>query len=83
MLYEIKVASLKKDGRNSKESFITEGFEFTTKEGLQAVRFVQHGKTRNTWIQVPNDFQMKNYFGSFELTICEATTGKNIHKIVK
>ena len=82
MTYEVKMIATTTDGRNIKDSKLTDSYpEMATKGGLDAVKFIAQGKTRYTWFEIPNDYQMKTYYKSFEITISEATTGKNIAKI--
>lgn len=84
MTYEIKANWTRHDGKEVKPfDEIATTFEMATKDGLNAIKFLKENKTRFTWIEIPNEYQMTKYFKSFELTICEATTGKNIYKITK
>lgn len=83
MRYEIKANWIRHDGREIKIDEIATSFEMTTRGRLNAIKFLKENKTRFTWIEIPNDYQMKTYFKSFELTISEATTGKNIYKATK
>lgn len=84
MTYEIKMVAIEKNGRIIKDSKLTDNYpEMATKGGLEAIKFVAQGKTRFTWFEIPNDYQMRTYFESYEITISEATTGKNITKITR
>lgn len=83
MKYEIKVARAEKDGRNGNWSYIATEVELTEKNGLEVVKFKKEGKSRYTWFEIPNDYQMKKYVDKFELVITEATTGRRIYTISK
>ena len=80
-MYEIKMRFEAIDGRVVEESKTATSYERTTKGGLDAIKFLQPEKSRFTWYEIPNAYQMKNYYKSYTVTISEATTGKNIEKI--
>lgn len=83
MTYEIKVI-VKTDGRNFNKSYIVDEYEFCKKGQLDAVKFHKidkGGKTRYTWIEIPNAYQMKTYYKSFKVEICEASTGRKIEEV--
>lgn len=79
MTYEIKVAYNMKDGREVKYSHIATSVEFTNKGEKGAVKYQQEGKKRFTWIEFPNEYQMKNYYENVEVIITETTTGRKIY----
>lgn len=84
MTYEIKVISETLNGKKFDTSYIADEYQFCTKNGLDAVKFHKvnkGGKTRYTWQEVPNAYQMKNYYKSFKIVICEATTGRKLEEI--
>ncbi len=83
MLYEIKINQVNKDGRNYNDTYMATEVEMATKNGLDAIKFLQEGKKRYTWAELPNEYQMKKYIDKFEITVAEATTGKNICKLAK
>ena len=83
MTYEIKTRWEMKNGNKVEKAELTNACEMATRNGLDAIKYIKEGKTRYTWIEVPNDYQMKNYYNSFEVVVIEATTGKAIYKISK
>lgn len=85
MTYEIKLRFTRKGNEDKviEEIRIATEVETTTRNGLDAIKVMPEGKTRWAWYEVPNDYQMQNYFGTWELTISEATTGKNVYKVVR
>ena len=44
---------------------------FERKDGLDHVKFHKPGHSRFTWIPIPNEYQMSEYFKSFKLHIYE------------
>jgi hypothetical protein len=82
MTYEVKYTAIEKSGRTVEESKLTDSYpEMTNRNGLDAIKFIVKGKTRFTWFEIPNDYQMNKYYERVEITVSEATTGKNIAKI--
>ena len=79
MMYEIKVNVRWKDGREVKESNLSNTVEFAKRNGLDAIKFIKEGKTKFTWIELPNEYQMKTCYDTFEVVITEVTTGKQIY----
>lgn len=82
MKYEIKVKVVKR-GIETNNSYIATEVELATRNGLNAIKLMQEGKKRYTWIEIPNDYQMAKYIEKFEIVIAEATTGRRIHTISK
>ena len=83
MLYEIRFKQVDKNGKVFEEVITATAVEMATRNGLDAVKVMPNGKNRWKWFEVPNDFQMEKYVSSFEITISEATTGKNVYKITR
>lgn len=87
MLYEVKCRQvMKKEVRNGKvftDSLLATEIEMTTRRGLDAIKVMPEGKNRYKWFEIPNEYQMEKYFDAFEITISEATTGKNVYKITR
>lgn len=84
MTYEIKVISEEMSGRKFNDSYIVDEYEICKKGKLDAVKFHKinkSGKTRYTWVEIPNAYQMSKYYKSFKIEICEATTGRKIEEV--
>ena len=85
MTYEIKVMSEDMNGKKYNNSYIVDEYEFCKKGKCDAVKFHKidkAGKTRYTWVEIPNAYQMNKYMKSFSIVICEATTGRKIEEVV-
>lgn len=78
MKFEVKVMAKEKNGRAFNYSDIATECELTKKGKLDAVKYLKEGKSRYTWQEIPNDYQMSKYYESFEIVITEATTGKRV-----
>lgn len=83
MTYEINTITTRKNGKVITMNCLATEYEMATKDGLNAIKALPENKSRYKWFEIPNDYQMNTYFQSFELTISEATTGKNIYKVTK
>ena len=83
MKYEIKIRIETIDGRKSEKSEMTSTCEMARRNGLDAIKYIKEGKSRYTWVDVPNEYQMKRYYKSFEVMVIEATTGKAVYRISK
>lgn len=84
MTYEIKVISEDMNGKKYNNSYIVDEYEFCKKGKLDAIKFHKvnkGGKTRYTWVEIPNAYQMSKYYKSFKIQICEATTGRKIEEV--
>lgn len=82
MKYEIKVNIICKDGRRKNESELTDTVEFAKRGALECAKYIKAGKTRFTWVEMPNDYQMKKYYDKYEVIITEAETGRKIWQFV-
>jgi len=83
MMYEVRFKQVNKSGKVFEENIIATAVEMARREGLDAVKVMPNGKNRWKWFEIPNDFQMERYIESYEITISEATTGKNIYKVTR
>ena len=84
MTYEIKVIQEELNGRNINRSYLVDEYEFGKKGRLDAIKFHKvgkAGKTRYTWVEIPNAYQMSKYTKYFKIEICEATTGRKIEEV--
>jgi hypothetical protein len=79
MTYEIKATFNMKDGTTVKYSHIATSIELTNKGENGAIKYQREGKKRFTWLEFPNEYQMKKYYESVEVIITEATTGRRIY----
>ena len=48
-----------------------ESFSMITQRGLNAIRYIECGKARGKIIELPNEYQAKNIYTSFELVITD------------
>lgn len=83
MKYEIR-KTVKETGRDEKSytKIVTE-IATAKRRTLDVIKYREEGKSKFTWIEIPNDYQMKNFYDSFEMIITEIKTGKVIYSIKK
>lgn len=78
MTYEIKTYE-RICGKDYRKSYIVNDYERVTCKKGDCIRFKQEEKKSYTYIHAIAE----SYHEDFEITICEATTGKNIYKATK
>lgn len=85
MTYEIRVqfeGNGVTDFRNIDYTDKATAFEFATKEGVDAVKYLKVGKKRWTWVSTPNADHFDRIFKHLKtnaLTIKEVETGKVVY----
>lgn len=83
MKYEVKFRQVNKSGKIFEDNIIATEIQMSRREGSDAIKVLPEGKNRYKWYEIPTDYQMTKYFESWELTIAEATTGKNVYKLTR
>lgn len=78
MTYEIKTYE-RICGKDYRKTYIVNDYERTICKKGDCFRFKQNGKASYTYIHAVAE----SYHEAFEVTISEATTGKNIYKATK
>lgn len=69
MLYEIKV-----NYKGNKRSFIATEIKFKKQYRFNSIGFIQKGKTHFTWYRIETIGEAVG-----EITVCEATTGREMY----
>ena len=78
MTYEIRTYE-RICGKDYRKTYLVDDYKRVTCKKGDCIKFKQEGKKSCTYINAV----ASSYHEAFELTICEATTGKNIYKAIK
>ena len=81
MTYEIRIKFEAKDGRKIDYTDKATQIMFTTKNGYETIKYMKIGKKRFTWLSIPDEYVMKTYYESFQVTIKRSETGEEIYNI--
>lgn len=79
MTYDIRVKFEAKDQRKIDYTDRATEIMFTTKDGLDVIKYMRVEKKRFTWLSLPNEYQMEKYYESFQVTIKRVETGEEIY----